>query len=98
MAMRGSYVFNKKVDGWLHDKPITGTANPSLLKGEALPIHAIRLRSGDQEQTLEVNETQKSCVFTMDLPKGPAKVEVDMLDAAGKAFGSAHYVYVRPVR
>jgi len=96
MAMRGSYVFNKKVDGWLHDKPITGTANPSLLKGKALPIHSIRLRVGDQEHTLDVNDTQKSCLFTFDLAEGPAKVEATIIDAAGKAFGSAHYVYVRP--
>ncbi len=100
--MRAKYILNKTADAWQFDKPVTGMfwngVDYYTTKSTALPIHKIKLQIGDQEQTLDVKEDDKACVFTMDLPKGPAKVEAVMIDESGKAFGSAYYVYIRPVR
>ncbi len=105
-AIRGSYRFEKEVDSWLTGNPVTGawihpyvpvTGGESLQQGKALPVSKVRLQVGDQEKTLDVDDTMKECVFTFELPGGLTDVEATMLDAEDKAIGSAYYVYVRPV-
>jgi len=90
----GIYTFQKNPDAWDVDKPVTGTIYGG--KATALPVSKIQLRVGDHEQTQDVQDGQKACVFTLELPEGSSKVEALMLDDQGKAMGSAYYVYVRP--
>jgi arylsulfatase len=64
--------------------------------GKALPIAKARLKIGDFDQTLPVEATDRSVVFTVQL-ETTAKLQMQtwFYDAQGKELCGAYYAYVR---
>ncbi len=91
--MAGVPSMTKRVDAWLHDKPIT-----AMLYGDkfhALPVKRVQLKVGNQIHQSDVAESDVAKVFTFPLAAGPVRVETVMLDQEGKPLAEAYYVYIR---
>ncbi len=90
--MRGVPADEKRVDAWVHDRPVTAMIYGKKLT--ALPVHAVRLEVGGISRTVDVEATDAKVVFHFDLDAGDTDVKATMLDAKKNAIGSAYYVYV----
>ncbi len=62
--------------------------------GKAVPIQKGKIKIGNIEKELTVNETDTSAVFQLDLPAGETDLQTWLIDKDGKSTG-AYYVYVQ---
>jgi hypothetical protein len=73
------------------DTPING----AVKGGKAIRVSKARLKIADVDQTVDVAPTDKSAVFRVKLPAGPAKLETWFIDPNGAARHGAYYTYVK---
>ena len=69
-------------------------ADGILPAGAALPIARARLKIGDIERDGAVSLTDKSVVFTCELPAGPTQLQTWFQDAGGNEMCGAYFVEV----
>jgi arylsulfatase A-like enzyme len=70
--------------------------NRETAPGKAIQAVKARLRIGPADESKPVSGTDKAAVFSVRLPKGPAKLETWFYDASGEERG-AYFCYVESV-
>ncbi len=70
--------------------------NRETASGKAIQAVKARVRIGPADESKPVSATDKAAVFSLRLPKGPAKLETWFYDASGEERG-AYFCYVESV-
>ncbi len=65
-------------------------------KGVAVPVTEVKIKVGNSEQSIPINPSDTSALFTIDLPAGDTRLQTWLMDENGNATG-AYYVYVEKI-
>jgi len=68
-----------------------------FIKGVSLPIHSAKIKVGDQEKSLAVNESDVAATFRFELNQGDIEIQTWFIDKEGEPLSGAYYVYVKRI-
>lgn len=84
----------KLTEGSPEKKVTDGT----FVKGVSFPIHAAKIKVGELEKSLPVNESDVAATFKFELEKGDIKIQTWFIDDKGEPISGAYYMYVEKIK
>jgi arylsulfatase A-like enzyme len=66
-----------------------------LIEGVSLPIYFAKIKIGDKEQSISVDESHKSVTFKFKLEKGENTIQTWFMDDKKESICGAYYLYVK---